>query len=458
MRRASPFLYSVARCPADAKVSPWQPRVTDRIRKWMSVASNEDTKPDTQAGIRSDTRLTPLWRNRNYLLLWSGQAISSVGGEASQLAFPLLILSATHSPALAGFAGALRALAYLLLGLPAGALTDRWNRKRVMMLCDAGRALALGSIPLALTFGRLSMAQIYLVALVEGTLYVFFGLAESAALPRVVEKSQLPAATAQNEVTNSAVTLIGPSLGGALFGMGRGLPFLVDAISYAASVLSLSWIRLPFQEERPPRPQSLRADIREGLVWLWREPVIRALALLHSGVVFSYAGMMLLVLVIAERQHAAPYAIGLVFGLSGLGGIAGALIGSQAHKRLRLGQIIVLAFWLFALLWPLYAFAPPLVALGVILAAFWVVDETYDVAQISYRLTLIPDALRGRVNGAFRLFVFSCEALGTALTGLLLQQFGVLTTVLVFEGALILLALAATFNRALRTAKAIHEL
>ena len=416
------------------------------------------TDKNTISEARAVSRPTPLWRNRDYLLLWSGQAISSVGGEASQLAFPLLILSLTHAPAQAGFAGALRSLAYLLLGLPAGALVDRWNRKQVMMVCDTGRALALGSIPLAFALNRLTMAHIYLVSLVEGTLYVFFTLAESAALPRVVAKSQLPAATAQNEVTGGVVTLAGPSLGGALFGVARMLPFLADAISYAASALSLVAIRLPFQEERAHPARSLRAEMVEGLIWLWREPVIRSIALLHSGVVFSYSGMMLLVLVIADRQHAAPLAIGLTFGLSGIGGIVGAVVGGQAHKRLRLGQISIVVFWVFALLWPLYAVAPSTLALGVILGVFWVADETYDVAQISYRLTLIPDELRGRVNGAFRLFTYSCDALGMALTGLLLQRFGVLVTVSVFEGALITLALAATLNRTLRTAKRIQEL
>lgn len=418
------------------------------------MAFDKHTSPETPRPARP----TPLWRNRDYLLLWSGQAVSSVGGEASQLAFPLLILAVTHSPAQAGFAGVLRALAYLALGLPAGALIDRWDRKRTMLVCDAGRALALGSIPLALALGHLTMAQIYLVSVIEGTLYVFFGLAESAALPRIVDKSQLPAATAQSEVTGGLVTLAGPSLGGALFGVSSALPFLVDAISYAASVLSLSWIRLPFQGERRPRSQSLRADMREGLTWLWREPVIRSIALLHSGVIFSYSGMMLLVLVIAERQHAAPYAIGLMFGLSGIGGIVGALIGSQAQKRLRLRQIIVVAFCLFALLWPLYGVASSPLALGAILGAFWVVDEVYDVAQISYRLALIPDALRGRVNGAFRLITFSCEAVGVGLTGLLLQQVGVLATIVVFEIVFIVLVAATTLNRSLRTARPIAEL
>jgi predicted MFS family arabinose efflux permease len=423
------------------------------------------SKQDTPARPEAAARPRPLWRNRDYLLLWSGQAISSVGNSASQLAMPLLILAITHSPAQAGFAGALRSLAYLLLGLPAGALIDRWDRKRTMMLCDAGRALALGSIPLAAALGHLTIVQIYLVSVAEGALFVFFSLAESAALPHVVAKEQLPTATAQNEVTSNVVTLLGPSLGGLLFGLGRVFPFLADAISYFASVLSLSWIRLPFQEDRasPQRSQrfarpSLRVEMWAGLGWLWREPVVRSLALLHSGLIFSYSGITLLVLVIAERQHAAPFAIGLMFGIGGLGGILGALLGAQAHKRLRVGQILVSAFWLFALLWPLFAVAPSLLALGAILAAFWIVDEVYDVAQLSYWLALIPDALRGRVNGAYRIVIYSCLALSRALTGLLLQQFGVLATILVFAVALVALALAATFNRALRKARPLADL
>lgn len=418
------------------------------------MATNSNGTPEAAAV----TRPTPLWRNRDYLLLWGGQAVSSVGSEASLLALPLLILSLTHSPAQAGLAGALRSLAYVLLGMPAGALIDRWNRKRTMIFCDIGRAVALGSIPLALALGRFTIAQLYLVSFLEGTLFVFFTLAESAALPRVVAKVQLPAATAQSEVTGGVVTLVGPSLGGALFGAARALPFMVDAISYAASALSLSWIRLPFQEDHPHHSRSLRAEMWEGLRWIWREPVVRSLALLHGLLIFSTSGLTLIMLVIAEHKHAAPLAIGLMFGISGVGGVLGALLGGQAHKHFRLGQIMVGAFWLFAVLWPLFAVAPSLLALGTILAAFWVVDAMYDVAQISYRLARIPDALRGRVNGAFRLVAFGCEALGIALIGVLLQQIGVLATILSFEVVLVVLALAATVNRAIRAAPPLADL
>jgi hypothetical protein len=136
----------------------------------------------------------------------------------------------------------------------------------------------------------------------------------------------------------------------------------------------------------------------------------------------------------------------------------GAMLGAQVHKHLHLGQIMVGAFWLFALLWPLYAIAPSLLALGAVLATFWVVDETYDVAQLSYRLALIPDALRGRVNGALRLVFFSCESVSIALTGLLLQRIGVLAAILCFGLALVALAVAATLNGGLRMARPLADL
>src|SRR6266516_6961672 len=108
----------------------------------VQVTSTEE--PEEAKPTAHIKRPVPLWRNRDYVLLWSGQMISSVGTRVSMLAFPLLVLAINHSPAQAGLIGAMRALPYALLILPAGALVDRWNRKRVMILCDIGRAIALG--------------------------------------------------------------------------------------------------------------------------------------------------------------------------------------------------------------------------------------------------------------------------------------------------------------------------
>ncbi len=221
-----------------------------------------------QAKVIAPKRV-PLWRNRDYMLLWSGQIVSSVGTRVSQLAFPLLVLALTHSPAQAGLIAALRGLPYALFILPAGAMVDRWNRKRVMILCDAGRAVALGSIPVALLLGHLTIVQLCIVSLVEGTLFTFFNLAETACLPQVVSKEQLTSAVAQNSVIDSVSGMVGPSFGGILYGLGRAVPFLSDAISYIVSVLSLFFIKAQFQEEREVEPLQLWKEIGEGFSWLW---------------------------------------------------------------------------------------------------------------------------------------------------------------------------------------------
>jgi MFS family permease len=396
--------------------------------------------------VAPDQHARRLWQNRDYLMLWCGQAISTTGSNASELALPLLILSLTHSPVQAGLVGALHTVAILLTNLPAGALVDRWNRKYTMMWCDTGRVVALASIPLALALGHLMAAQLYLVAMLEGVLATFFDLAQAASIPRVVRKEQLPAAIAQQEVTGGVVTLLGPSLGGALYGLARSLPFLADAISYVASVCSLVFVRTPLQEMRSTPPGKLHMEIAAGMIWLWRHPVFRSIALLMGGLVFVDDGMRLIIIVLAQDQGASSLTIGLIFGMGGIGGIVGALLGAQVQRRLSFGRIIIGAFWAFALIWPLYALAPSPFVIGVILACFWLIDEIYDVVQISYRRAQVPDALQGRVNSAYRVVIYSLIALGNVLTGYLLQSVGPFWTIALFAACLVLLALGATLN------------
>src|SRR5579885_3576904 len=230
----------------------------------MSTTSDQPAATDEAiASAEAQPAKSPsLWRNRDYLILWSGQTISSFGSNISGFAFPLLVLFLTGSPAQAGFLGAARSIPYLVLSLPVGALIDRWDRKRVMILCDTGRALALGSIPLVYAvFGTVPLVQLYLVTFIEGSLFVFFNIAEVACLPRVVPKEQLPAATGQNQATEITAVLVGSPLGGVLYSASRMLPFLADAISYAVSVASLFLIRSEFQGERTTERRQLRVEI-----------------------------------------------------------------------------------------------------------------------------------------------------------------------------------------------------
>ncbi len=157
------------------------------------------------------TEFPPLWRNRDYILLWLGQTISVVGTQVSQLAFPLLVLALTQSPAQAGFVAAARSVPWLVFALPAGALVDRWDRKRTMLLCSAGSALALGSIVAAYALGALTITQIVAVSFIEGTLSLVFGLAETSALPQVVSRAQLPTAVAQQQAQYAVGSLVLPA-------------------------------------------------------------------------------------------------------------------------------------------------------------------------------------------------------------------------------------------------------
>ena len=406
----------------------------------------------TPGGALGKPKPTRLWGNRNWLLLWSGQLVSVVGTQVSQLAYPLLMLALTKSPAQAGFISASRTLPYLLLGLPAGALVDRWNRKRLMIVCDAGRALALGSIPLALALGRLTLAQLYIVALLEGVLNVFFNLAETAALTRVVTRDQIPAATTLNEVTLSTGSMLGPALGGLIFAIGQGFAFLADAVSYAVSVVSVWFIRAELSASQAAGTNRLVDDIRAGVVWLWRHPLLRLLALITGGTVMIESGYMLVVIILAERMGASSAVTGLVLGAGGVGSIVGAVLSGPAMRRLTFGQIAMGVHWIWALLLPLYALAPNPLALAAITAAAYGITPIFFVAQYSYRLSNIPDELQGRVNGVFRLLQFGGQPLGLALAGLLSQVIGPVRTVLVFAALLALLALATTLSRELRRA------
>lgn len=389
--------------------------------------------------------------NRDYWRLWGGQVVSSIGSQVSGLALPLLILALTHSPAKAGLLAAVRGVPYFLLALPAGALVDRWDPRRVMIACDTGRALALASIPLALAWGHLHLWQLFAVTFVEGTLFVFFNQAESNCLVRVVSKEQLGAAVAQNEAVYGVSGLIGPSLGGLLYGLGRGVPFLTDAVCYAFSVAALLTLRT---DVRPaPRPDghvpNLGAEIGEGLRWLYAHRVIRFVALLTGVLMMSCAGWMLILIVLAQRFGAAPQAIGFLLATGGAGGIVGSLLAIPLQKHFRFGPLLIGAAWVWAVTWLFYALAPSLIVLGIVNALSFIVVPIFLGTQYAYRLGQIPDALQGRVNSVFRLVAFSSGPVGLALTGWLLQKYGPVPTVLATFAPQLLLCLAATFYRPL---------
>jgi MFS family permease len=402
-----------------------------------------------------------LWRNRDYLLLWGGQTLSNIGSGVSRIAYPLLVLAITGSPAQAGLIGALRALMYIVLILPAGALLDRWNRKQVMLICDTVRAIGMASIPVAGLLGHLTLAQLYAVAFIEGTFEAFFDIAEVSSVPQVVPQEQLPAAMSRVQVTAGLTTLIGPSLGGTLFAIRSLLPFLADAISYVISVVSLSFIRVPFQRQRnttETTARNLRREIGEGLRWLWNQPLLRSMAFITAGNIFFGAGQTLIIIVIAQQQHASDATIGLIFGIAGIGTILGAIMVETIRRHFTFAQIIIGVLWLFVVFWlPLATLPSPLI-LGLLTAATFFIGPFYSVTNVSYRLTITPDELQSRVNSVARLIALGLSPIGQALTGILLQYTGPQTTVLLLTAGQVILPLAAMLNRPIREARPSAEI
>ncbi len=376
-----------------------------------------------------------LWRNRDFLLLWSGQTVSVLGTNISALALPLLVLAVTHSPAQAGLLTAARQIPYLLFSLPAGALIDRWDRKATMIRCDLLRLLVLGSVPLAFALGRLTLVQLYIVAFVEGTAYVFFSLAQIAALPQVVEQEHVPRAYALDTTTENVGTLFGPSLGAFIIGlvpmieMGAILAYLVDSLSYLVSVISLCFIRVTFQQKRElpvktERSLALRKEIAEGLRFLWGQRLLRIMALLTMTGNFLLSPVTLVVIVLARNTlHIDVQVLGLILSAGGVGGVLGAFGAPWIRSHVRFGLVIIASVFGWSLAAALLAIAPSPALLVAGVGLIGLIWPAYGVTLVTYRLSLTPDHLQGRVNSAFRFLSFGAEPLGAAVGGFLLVAF-----------------------------------
>jgi MFS family permease len=402
--------------------------------------------------------LPPLRRNRDFLLLWSGQVVSTVGSEVSQLAYPLLVLALTHSARDAGIVGFARALPFLLLYLPAGAYVDRWDRKRVMLAADAGRALALGSVAVWLALGRPPLAWLALTSFVEGSLFVFFQLSESAALPQIVPREQLPQAIAQNQARQQGAGLAGSPLGGALYGLSRLLPFAADAFSYAVSFVSLLFVRPALQGERGQTGRTLRNEIAEGLGWLRRQPFLRAITACVAGTNFVHQALSLVLIVRLRDLGASSALIGAVFAIIAVGSIAGALAGPWVQRHVPPRVVVLGSLWI----WPaqtaaLFLLGSP-VLIGIVTAVAFTAGPVFNVVVGAYRYALVPERLYGRVASASLLFAWGSIPLGSLFAGYGIAAWGARPMLLILAAILLVIALAATASRDLRKARRPEEL
>jgi MFS family permease len=390
---------------------------------------------------------------RDFRVLLAGQVVSALGTRISGVAFPLLTLRLTGSATKAGAVGFAGTLPLLLLTLHAGVFVDRYDRRRLMLACEAVRAAALGTVAAAVLWGFVSFWQLVAVSLVEGAGFTLFEIAQRAALRQLVPVAELPHAASLNQGREYGALLLGMPLGGVLYGLGRAVPFLADAISYGASFVSLLLIRRPLNDARSAGDSSrprLREDIGEGFAWLWRQPFLRACSLLAIAGDLTVNALYLVVVVLARRHGASPQLIGAMLVFMGAGGVAGALLAPHAIRRLPPQAGIYATLVTMTALLPAIAVVRSPIALGVLYGAMFVAYPTWGATLSAYRAALVPDRLQGRVQSVATLLSLGAVPVALLAVGVSLQHVGGVATVLVLFTIMVFATAYALSSRAIR--------
>jgi MFS family permease len=364
-----------------------------------------------------------LWQ-RNFRLLWFGETISAVGSSMAAVGVPVLAVAVLHASTFA--VSALTAAAYLpwlVIGLPAGAWVDRLPPRRLMIACDLASAAAYASLPVAAWAGVLTIGQVLIVALVSGVASVFFGTAYQVYLPVLVESHDLMEGNAKLQGSQSVAAISGRGVAGlAAEAVGAAAALLFNAFSFLVSAVCL----LSIQAEAPAheharRTTSMRADIAEGLRFLWRDPLLRSLAIFPAVANLAYGGVLAIAVVFLIRvAHFDAAAVGLLTAAGSAGGVLGALVARRVAKRVGTARALllsVLASGLSGLLIPLTAAGPR--------AAFYVAGSGIVTASItganviivSFRQTYTPPGMLGRTTASQRFLTYGTAPLGALLAG-----------------------------------------
>ena len=399
----------------------------------------------------------PLWRNRDFLLLESGQLLSSVGTSLTTIAYPLVTLAVTHSPAKAGLVSFARLVPFGVLSLPAGVAADRWSRKCLMIASDAVRVVAMGVFAAFLAAGHIGFWAIMVVAFVEGVAATVFISADPGALRAVVPPVQLPAATGAREARRSVVRLGGPPLGGALYAVSRSVPFAVNAVSYLFSTASLLAMRTPFEQPRDRDRAPFRTQFAEGFRYMWEHAFLRTTAFVYGVGNLLTSAMFLLMVVVGKREGLSPGEIGALTAAVGAGTLVGSVASPLFRKLFSIRTILLLELWTWLATWA-FVLSPHVYLLAVWAILFGIAAPVTDSVVVGYRLAITPDRLVGRVESVRTTISLVAGPLGPLGAGLLLQETSARTTVAVVAACGLGLALWGTLSPAIRGAPSLLEL
>ena len=376
------------------------------------------------ARLRDD----PDWRR-----FLTSRLISLAGTSVTYIAFPVLVYSLSGSPLLTSLVAALEAIPYLMFGLPAGALADRFNRKRVMVAVDGVNALVLASIPIASWFGALTVPHLLVAAFVVPALFVFFDAADFGALPTLVGRDRIAVANSALWSTSTVVETIVPLVAAALFAVISPASLIaVDALSYVASAALIRTIVRPLSEARrlaaPLSRSALVADVREGLVFLWSHVTLRSMTAVGTAQSISGGAFVGQMVVWADREldvREGDWRLGVLFSSWGVGVLVASLLMPRLVRRLGAARVTLLAMPASALLSALTTLARDWV-IGSLLMIIWGAAYMLVVINaITYRQQVTPEPLMSRVNTTGRMLSFGLGTpLGALLGGLVAQHYG----------------------------------
>jgi MFS family permease len=383
-----------------------------------------------------------LWQNSAFIRLWVAQILSKAGSEITRVALPLtavIILAAT--PAQMAALRISGSLPNLLFGLFAGVFVDRTRRGPILVGADIGRALLLGTIPLAALLGRLTFIHLVIVVFLSATLTLFFTLGSVSILPSLVKREQLVEANSRLAFSDSVLGIAGPAAAGWLVQLiSAPKAIIVDTVSYLLSALSLRGLRArEASPKQAAKDGAIWHEIGEGVRELVRTAELRAFTVSASiGAVGATLQQTVLMLFLVNSLHLTPAEIGIVFAVGSIGSLIGAALSKQVAQRLGIG----LAATLGSLLWAVSSFiipmaglieTPPLIIIGVGQALSGIGATIFGINQMSIRQHLIPTDRFGRATAARRFLIFGLAAAGAALGGYLGTVFGLRSTL--FAGA-----------------------
>lgn len=377
--------------------------------------------------------IAPARLGRSFRWLLSSAVISNVGDGIALSAGPLLVASQTRDPLLVSMAVLAQVLPALLFGFVAGAVADRFDRRRIVVGVNLGRALVLGVLAATIASGTVNIAVVLGALFVLGSAETFADVGSSSLLPRLVARPDLGIANARLQsaflLTNQLLT---PPIGAFLFVVGMALPFAANAICFALGAVMVSRVvatrtlESDGGGEGATRLSSLRQDMVEGFRWLMGHPPMRTLALtiVTFNVTFG-AAWSVLVLYASQQLGMGAVGFGLLTTAIALGGLIGAASYGRLERRFSLGNIMRVGLVIETLTHLSLALTrEPVVALAV-MVVFGAHATIWGTTSTAVRQRAVPDALLGRVTGVYTVAIFGGIVIGTPIGGLLARGFGI---------------------------------